>query len=189
MKKLFPFALATLLAFPLTAQEEITKKSDDSQPAKAERRDDNAIWPVYFALSEIPRTVDLVGLRITIPFSSAQENVTGVDIGLWGKSHYFEGIQLNALRNNVIDSGSGIQIGCYNSVGRGDMLGMQVGLWNEAMSFRGLQVGLVNIIGEGEGLQVGLVNRAETLHGYQIGLVNVIRSAEIQFFPIINMGF
>ena len=188
MKKLLPFALASLLALPLVAQEEGSKK-DDAQAAKSERRDESAIWPAYFALSQLPRTVDLVGLRITVPFSSAQENVTGVDIGLWGKSNYFEGIQLNVLRNYVVDSGSGFQIGCYNSVGRGDMLGLQVGLWNEAMSFRGLQVGLVNVIGDGEGLQIGVVNRAESLHGYQIGLVNVIRDAELQFFPIVNVGF
>ncbi|MCR5752968.1 MAG: hypothetical protein K6G91_13520 [Kiritimatiellae bacterium] len=188
MKKLFPVALASLLALPLVAQEE-SPKSEDSQAVKAERKDESTIWPAYFALSEIPRTVDLVGLRITVPFSSAQENVTGVDIGLWGKSNYFEGIQLNVLRNRVIDSGSGIQIGCYNSVGRGDMLGLQIGLWNEAMSFRGMQVGLVNLIGEGEGFQIGLINRAETMHGYQIGLVNVIRDAELQFFPIVNVGF
>jgi hypothetical protein len=47
----------------------------------------------------------------------------------------------------------------------------------------------VNVVGEGRGVQVGLVNRAETFYGYQIGLVNIIRDAELQFFPIVNIGF
>ena len=52
-----------------------------------------------------------------------------------------------------------------------------------------MQAGLINVAGDAEGFQVGLINRAESLHGYQLGLVNVIRSAEFQFFPIINIGF
>ncbi len=132
----------------------------------------------------------MVGLRLTIPFSTVQENVTGFDLGLWGRCLYFEGLQVNLLRNEVVDDGAGIQVGIYNSIGHGDMLGVQVGLWNEALCLRGVQVGLVNIAGDdADGIQFGLVNRAESLHGYQIGLVNVIRSAEIQFFPIINIGF
>ena len=54
---------------------------------------------------------------------------------------------------------------------------------------QGAQVGLVNHSGETEGFQVGIINRAETLHGYQIGLINVIRDAELQFCPIVNIGF
>ena len=96
---------------------------------------------------------------------------------------------MNILRNNVIDGAAGFQVGIYNSVGRGDMLGLQAGLWNEAMSFRGFQVGLVNLVGEGQGFQVGVVNRAETLYGYQVGVINVIRDAELQFMPLLNIGF
>ena len=47
----------------------------------------------------------------------------------------------------------------------------------------------MNVSGETEGFQVGLVNRAETMHGYQIGLINVIRDAELQFCPVLNIGF
>ena len=54
---------------------------------------------------------------------------------------------------------------------------------------RGVQVGIINVSGETEGFQVGLINRSETMHGYQVGLVNIIRDAELQFFPIVNIGF
>ena len=47
----------------------------------------------------------------------------------------------------------------------------------------------MNVAGEAQGFQVGLINRAETMSGYQVGLVNVIRDAELQFFPILNIGF
>jgi hypothetical protein len=80
-------------------------------------------------------------------------------------------------------------VGLYNSVGRGDLVGIQAGLWNEALSMRGVQAGLVNLAGEAEGFQVGLINRAETMHGYQVGLINIIRDAEYQFCPVVNIGF
>ncbi len=148
-----------------------------------------AQWPAPFAICEWPQTPDLVGLRLTIPFSTKQESVTGIDLGFWGRSQYFEGIQVNLLRNDVKDRGTGIQIGLYNSIGQADMLGIQVGLWNETGAITGVQAGLVNIAGEAAGVQVGIVNRAEEMYGFQVGLVNIIRDAEIQFFPIVNVGF
>ena len=69
------------------------------------------------------------------------------------------------------------------------MLGIQAGLWNEADHVRGVQAGIVNVAGEARGLQVGLINRSETMYGYQVGLINVIRDAELQFFPVLNIGF
>lgn len=189
MKKLIAIAAITTIALPLFAQEEASKEAAPAQQQKTERKDQSAVWPAYFALAQWPRAVDVVGVRLTIPFSTSQENVTGVDIGFWGKSLYFEGVQLNILRNNVVDGAAGFQVGLYNSIGRGEMLGAQVGLWNEALSIRGVQAGLVNVAGEAQGLQFGLINRAETMHGYQIGIINVIRDAELQFMPIVNIGF
>ena len=187
MKDLLPIALTAILALPVFAQEKPEPAA--AQPAEAERKAESSVWPAYVAVSQWPRSVDVIGLRLTIPFSSSQESVTGIDLGLWGKSLYFEGFQLNLLRSEVQDSGSGFQVGIYNSVGSGDMLGVQVGLWNEARSIGGVQAGLVNVVGDARGLQIGLINRAETMYGYQVGVVNVIRDAEFQFLPIVNVGF
>ncbi len=187
MKKLLPFALSAMLAFPLVAQDEAS--AGEARAPESAPRAESSVWPAYIAVSQWPRSADVVGLRLTIPFSTAQENVTGLDVGLWGRSLYFEGIQLNLLRNDVADGGAGIQVGLYNSVGSDELLGVQVGLWNEALSLGGVQVGLVNVVGEARGFQVGLINRAETLRGYQVGLVNVIRDAEVRFFPLVNVGF
>ena len=187
MKKLVMLTAVAALAAPLLAQE----AAKDEKPAQAQesRRATNAVWPAFFAVSEFPANPDVVGLRLTIPFSTRQEGVTGLDLGFWGRSTYFEGIQVNILRNDVKDRCAGFQVGLYNSIGSGEMLGLQVGLWNEANALRGFQVGLVNVSGETQGLQVGLVNRAETMYGYQVGLINVIRDAELQFCPIVNIGF
>lgn len=187
MKKLIPFALLACVAFSAFAQEAVS--SDDSKSAQVVRKTDSTTWPAPVAFCQWPRTADVIGLRLTIPFSTSQENVTGLDLGFWGHSLYFEGIQLNVLRNDVRDSASGIQIGLYNSIGSGDMLGIQIGLWNEAVSMSGFQVGLVNVVGDGDGFQVGLINRAETFHGYQVGVINVIRDAELKFMPVLNIGF
>lgn len=189
MNKLIMLALSAAIAVPLFAQEE--EKKEEAKPVTKleDRKRESAMWPACFAVCKFPASPDVVGLRLTIPFSDYQDSVTGLDLGLWGRSTYFEGIQLNVIRNDVKDRAAGFQVGLYNSIGSGEMLGLQVGLWNEANAVRGLQCGLVNLAGEAQGLQVGLINRCETMYGYQVGLINVIRDAELQFFPIVNIGF
>ena len=187
MKKLFSFALVAAVALPLFAQESEIKS--EAQPQREERKRESNVWPAFFAVCEFPANPDVIGLRLTIPFSTKQENVSGIDLGFWGRSLYFQGIQVNVLRNDVKDDMSGFQVGLYNSIGGGQLLGLQLGLFNEANSMRGVQAGLVNFCGETEGFQIGLINRSETMHGYQVGLINIIRDAELEFFPIVNIGW
>ena len=189
MKKIIPLALTAAMAAVVFAQDVETREEGAATSVREDRVRSADAWPAFFAVCNYPSAVDVVGLRLTIPFSTRQENVTGIDLGLWGSSLYFEGIQVNILRNEVKDDSSGFQVGIYNSVGGGDLLGLQAGLWNEANSMRGAQVGIVNVSGETEGFQVGLINRSDTMHGYQVGLVNIIREAELQFCPIVNIGF
>jgi len=188
MKKVFLLAATAALALPVLAQEVAPKAEEPAQP-REERRRESGMWPAFFAICEYPDAYDVVGLRLTIPFSTRQENVTGIDLGLWGRSVTFEGLMLSILRNDVKDDLSGFQVGLYNSVGGGDLFGIQAGLWNEAGHMRGIQAGLVNVAGEARGFQVGLINRSETMYGYQVGLINIIRDAELQFFPVLNIGF
>ena len=181
MKKLLSFMFAAAVAAAAYADDDSAAaemaKNVAARSQAEEQRYDSPTWPAFLAVWQVPHALDVVGLRITIPYSTAQENVTGFDLGLWGRCLYFEGVQVNLLRCDVVDDGAGAQVGIYNSIGHGDMLGVQVGLWNEALCLRGVQAGLINVAGEAEGFQVGVVNRAESLHGYQLGLVNVIRSA------------
>ena len=206
MKKLVLSCAVALAASALFAQDlesvasdvedaEIVESDETKAEDEAEPQEDlvvratDSVWPAFFSICEWPANPDVVGLRLTIPYSTRQEHVTGIDLGFWGQTLSFDGIQVSIIRNDVKDRFSGIQVGLYNSIGSGEMLGVQVGLWNEANAVRGIQAGLVNVSGETQGLQVGLINRAETMYGYQIGLVNVIRDAELQFFPILNIGF
>lgn len=193
MRRGLAFIFAFSLAASLFAAEEVIAKEQieelEFSPVKEEPKVIYAAWPVPFAFCQIPSALDVVGLRLTIPFSSVQENVTGLDLGFWGSCRNFEGFQFNVLRNRAIDSMGGWQCGIYNTVNRGEFLGLQIGLWNEAGSCKGVQLGIVNLVGDGEGFQFGLINRAEDMHGYQIGLINVIRSAELSVLPIINIGF
>ncbi len=199
MKKLFPLALVAVFAIPLCAADAAAKEQQEDEMLFEEDvalestveapRKNVAMWPAFFGVWEFPETPDLVGLRLTIPWSTKQENVTGVDVGFWGRSEYFEGFQLNLLRNDVKDSCAGVQCGVYNTVSRGDLVGFQIGFWNESLSHRGVQFGLVNVSGDTQGFQLGLINRSDTMYGFQFGLVNIIRDAEIQFMPIVNIGF
>ena len=190
MKKFLPFAVSAAIALPVLAQDILPQVEDSADKSvREERRRESDVWPAFIAICEYPEAPDVVGLRLTIPFSTRQENVTGFDVGLWGRAMYFEGLMLNVLRNDVKDCMSGVQVGLYNSAGGGDFLGIQAGLWNEAGHMRGVQAGVVNLAGESRGLQVGVINRSETMFGYQVGLINIIRDAELRFCPILNIGF
>ena len=111
MKKLIYLSAVAVASFSLFAQEASDEaSSSQSAPAKAERREESAVWPAFLAVCQWPRSADVAGLRLTIPFSTSQENVTGLDIGFWGRSMYFEGIQLNVLRNDVVDGAAGGEV-------------------------------------------------------------------------------
>lgn len=180
MKKLLALVATIAVAASVLAQEaETTDKVEN----------DDVLWPAFIALCEWPSTPDLVGLRLTIPFSTKQESVTGIDLGLWGRCRDFEGIAINILRNDAKDTLGGLQIGLYNTANRADLGALQIGLWNETQSVRGLQVGLVNVTGDAQGFQVGLINRAETLYGFQAGLINVIRDGECPVMVGVNIGW
>jgi hypothetical protein len=184
MKKPLVLVAAAALAATLHAAEQAEQETRS--------RDDGAqstVWPSIFAICEWPDSPDVVGLRVTVPFSTRQEGVTGFDVGLWGRCRDFEGLQASLLRNDVKDSFGGAQAGFYNTINRGDLCCVQFGVINEAQSFRGVQAGVINVTGDGYGFQLGLINRSETLYGLQVGLVNVIRDAEVPVLPVVNVGF
>jgi hypothetical protein len=164
-------------------------EKDISASKSIESRKNVAMWPAVFAIFELPETPDVVGLRFTFPYSTKQESVTGFDVGLWGRCQYFEGFQLNVIRNDARERCSGFQVGLYNTIGRGSLGGIQIGLWNEAHSVNGIQAGVINLAGDAFGFQIGLINRCETMNGFQAGLINVIRDAEVVFCPLVNIGF
>ncbi len=193
MKKLFALALVAALVSPVFAEdgESVDEIFDPAHVVDVPRKN-AGVWPAFFAVADIPaaeKTPDIIGLRLTIPYSSKHENVTGFDLGFWGRALYFEGLMLSILRNDAKDQLSGLQVGVYNSAGQANLFGMQVGLWNEAGSFRGFQAGLVNTAGVAQGFQIGLINRAEEMYGFQVGAINIIRDAEISFCPVVNIGF
>ena len=167
-RMLFGLVLAGMVVFGASAAEQVR-------------------WPVWFAFNDT-EDIDVVGLRLNLP-SGQCEQVTGLDLGIIGHSEYYNGIQINLWRNDVKDQLAGWQIGCYNSAGHGETVGLQTGLWNEVGSLSGFQVGLVNLADYANGFQVGLINRAEDLHGYQLGLINIIRSSQVPFCPLLNVGF
>ena len=183
MKKLSAVVLAAMLAAPIFAEEPAVSTVASAEPKES------VLWPACFAVCEWPETPDLIGMRLTLPFSTRQESVTGFDIGLWGRCKDFEGVQVNIFRNDAKDTLAGFQIGLYNTATRADLFCIQAGLVNETQGFRGIQAGLVNMTGDGQGFQFGLINRAETLYGFQVGAINVIRDAEFAFLPLVNVGF
>lgn len=180
MKKVL-MALCVVLASAMVSAQDAAPAPAPA-PAKT-----TAAWPVWLAFNSA-EDIDIIGLRLTLPYGKC-ESVTGFDIGFYGSCRYFEGLQVNILRNEAVDVMTGIQVGIYNSAGLADLTGVQVGLFNEARSLRGVQVGIINTAEQVQGFQVGLINRAETAYGFQVGGVNIIRDSELAFCPIVNIGF
>lgn len=191
MKKvLFTVTMAAACAWAQEAVKPEAEKPAEAQPAQQTVREgkaEKAAWPVWIAFNST-KNIDVVGFRLTLPYGAC-EGLTGFDLGLFGRCRYMEGFQLNLLRNEAEDVLSGFQAGIYNTAGRADVLGVQLGLWNEAQSIRGVQAGVINIANAVTGFQIGLINRSESLYGAQVGLVNVIREGEWPFMPIVNIGF
>lgn len=185
MKKLLMGLCVVLACAAVTAQEAAPAPS--AQPAAAKGPSTKASWPVWLAFNSV-KDIDVVGVRFTLPYGQC-ESVTGFDLGIYGRCRYFEGVQINILRNEAEDVMAGIQLGVYNSAGRADLVGCQVGLLNEARTVSGFQVGLINMAEQVNGIQVGIINRAETAYGFQVGGVNVIRDSDLAFCPIVNIGF
>ena len=185
MKKVLMVLCVVMACVAAKAQQATSASQAPAAPA-AKAQGDKAPWPVWLAFNST-KNIDVAGVRFTLPYGEC-ESVTGFDIGFYGRCRYFEGFQLNILRNEAEDVLSGAQIGCYNSAGRADLKGLQFGLFNEARSMRGVQVGIVNLADSICGLQLGLINRAETMYGFQVGAVNVIRESEMVFCPILNIG-
>lgn len=180
MKKILMAVCFVLACATASAQETVPPPAVAPASAKAS-------WPVWLAFNSVS-DIDVIGFRFTLPYGSC-ESVTGFDLGIYGSCRYFEGLQVNILRNEAIDVMSGFQVGVYNTAGRADLFGIQVGLFNEARSIRGIQAGIINIADSVQGFQVGLINRCETMYGFQVGGVNVIRESELAFMPIVNIGF
>ena len=141
---------------------------------------------------------NVTGLRVTIPYSTKTDTITGIDVGFWGKSASMAGIGVNIVANIVTDRADAIQIAGYNYAGT--LSGAQVGLmnrtgygalgWDTRLMFSAcVQVGVLNIANDLRGIQVGLINQADMLYGFQVGLVNVIKSGQIPFMPVLNVGF
>ena len=191
MKKMM-FSLA-MVAACAWAQEPAQSNSDSAKVAPATQQQsrevqaEKASWPVWLAFNST-KNIDVIGMRINCAYGAC-EGLTGFDLGLVGRCRYMEGFQLNLLRNEAEDVLTGFQIGFYNTAGRADLFGLQVGLWNEAQTISGFQVGLVNVANSVSGFQVGVINRCESIYGVQVGAVNVIRSSELSFLPLVNVGF
>ena len=195
-KTIFALTMATACAW---AQESAPADANDAQPEAApapavqqqqpreQKKAEKASWPVWLAFNST-KNIDVVGFRLTLPYGAC-EGITGFDLGIFGRCRYMEGFQLNILRNEAEDVLAGGQAGIYNTAGRADVLGVQVGLWNEAQSIRGVQAGVINIANAVTGFQIGLINRSESLYGVQVGVVNVIREGEWPFMPVLNIGF
>lgn len=125
-----------------------------------------AAGPLQIGLSGDPLQIfasdcELTGLKLNLPYAN-NDIVRGIDVGLISGGGEFSAIRLNAL--NLSESrSSGLEIGVLNW-DAGDVVGLQLGLFNRAEYAHGLQLGLINYANHLRGLQIGLVNYIAHTH-------------------------
>ncbi len=124
------------------------------------------------------RNVDVKFIDIGLVMKTEGKN-EGVQWGIAGLGHDFEGLQWNWA-------------GSYNT---GELVGVQVGgLGNYTVLGTGVQAApFANGADAFVGLQIALVNYTKTLNGLQIGLINIIADGGDIFglpvFPFVNFDF
>ncbi len=103
-------------------------------------------------------------------------------------------LQLGLIANNNQGStkGLGMQASIFANYNKGPahIIGFQMAIANVGRNnIYGMQMGLYNRADRIVGLQLGIVNYCGNLHGVQIGLLNVCKSCLIGLMPGINIGF
>ena len=74
MKKIISLALIAAAVSPVFAQEAAPAKEEAALPREERARSD--VWPAFIAVCEFPDVTDVVGLRLTLPFSTRPTSVT-----------------------------------------------------------------------------------------------------------------
>ncbi|HYO97498.1 MAG TPA: hypothetical protein VER33_23460 [Polyangiaceae bacterium] len=170
---------------------------------------------LWNTLQTSDRTDSIHGVRLNLPYGSNRD-VHGLDLGIvnhttrdmhgaaLGFAGYVQrdvrGLQssfvLSIARGNVmgVQQGvytsarnlSGVQSGAVNHV-EGAAVGARFAAVNIAEgSSRGAELGIVNYARRMRGLQVGIVNVTDELHGVQIGVANIAKNGFLPFFPVVN---
>ena len=109
-------------------------------------------------------------------------DIRGLRLNLYGKNRSLSGIDLGIFNHLDKGNSSGVQWGFVNMVS-GSYYGLQIseGI-NYTIDMEGVQWGMANYSKKMKGLQLGLINYAETLRGVQLGLLNIINSEG--FLPV-----
>lgn len=159
------------------------------------------------AAAQAPIQLSLFPPVALVPESEA---VSGVRLGIYSKNSAMSGFDLGAITHttgpvtalqlglvNLVEGDmEGLQLGwgfggAIANVVRGEALGAQIALYNQAATGRGFQWGAVNNVqGRMAGFQLSIVNIADDMNGLQVGLVNIIRSKErFPVLPLVNWKF
>ncbi len=143
---------------------------------------------------------DLYGVDLGILGNITDQEFTG--IALSGAFNYTKGtttilgLQFAGLANINTNKTSvyGLQmaLGLNSNKATSSVVGVQAALLGNLSPFTdiyGVQLGLYNKAMSVYGLQIGLVNVTSNLHGVQIGLVNFNSKGPFVVSPLINVGF
>ena len=141
---------------------------------------------------------DVFGIRLTLLYGKIH-HIYGVDFGC-GLSEATRAFGFAFAPVNIIGRFHGGQMGIVNI--NGDTAGEQMAVVNVTGGQHGGQIGVVNIARETKGYQLGFFNSVQGLilgtqigvinvadRGVQVGLINILKSGQMGFFPIVNVGF
>jgi hypothetical protein len=133
----------------------------------------------------------------------SDSSVHGFEFGIGTNMHELRGAGVNLICAET-DDAKGWQHGGLFTISK-QFIGAQTGIllnisedfegfcsgavnWNKG-NVTGVQIGLFNIAGSVTGLQLGFFNMAENMHGMQIGLLNFIKTSNVPVMVIANAKF
>jgi hypothetical protein len=155
-------------------------------------------WDVYGARFNLlsAKHNRVVGLDMGV-LSETKKLSAGVQMSVYnlneGETRIFP-LQLGLIANANYGGtkGLGMQASIFANYNKGPahIVGFQMAIANLGRNnIYGMQMGLYNRADRIVGLQLGVVNYCSNLHGVQIGLLNVCKSCLIGLMPGINIGF
>ncbi len=143
---------------------------------------------------------DLYGLDFGVLGNITDQEFTG--IALSGAFNYTKGTTTilglqfaglaNINNNKTTVYGLQMALGLNSNTATSSVVGVQAALLGNLSPFTdiyGVQIGLYNKAMSVYGLQIGLVNFTSNLHGVQIGLVNFNSKGPFVVSPLLNVGF
>jgi hypothetical protein len=134
--------------------------------------------PVKFSISDhldYPKFQNINGLRFSLWTLQSEDNINGLDLGIFSSAEKLNGLQLG-MASMAVET-TGIQLGILAAAS--SIRGAQIGgvclttAEGEEPGIKGLQIGIANFSERSYGAQIGILDISSVEKGFQLGMINM----------------